>query len=49
MTSAAQRVEETRPLTNIEIAQQARMRPILELARERLGIPEVALEPFGSL
>ena len=34
-------------LSNIEIAQQARMRPILELARERLGIPEEFLEPYG--
>jgi len=34
-------------LSNIEIAQQARMRPILELARERLGIPEEYLEPYG--
>src|SRR5262249_54923357 len=45
MTSAAQRVEESRALTNIEIAQQARMLPILDVARERLGIPEEALEP----
>ncbi|MGH8228147.1 MAG: formate--tetrahydrofolate ligase [Steroidobacteraceae bacterium] len=34
-------------LTNIEIAQQAKMRPILTLAKERLGIPEEALEPYG--
>jgi formate--tetrahydrofolate ligase len=34
-------------LSNIEIAQQARMRPILELAQERLGIPEEYLEPYG--
>jgi formate--tetrahydrofolate ligase len=33
--------------SNIEIAQRARMRPILELARERLGIPEEHLESFG--
>jgi formate--tetrahydrofolate ligase len=33
--------------SNIEIAQHARMRPIVALARERLGIPEQALEPFG--
>ena len=33
--------------SNIAIAQQARMRPILELARERLGIPEEYLEPYG--
>jgi formate--tetrahydrofolate ligase len=32
---------------NIEIAQAAKMRRIAELARERLGIPEDALEPYG--
>jgi len=34
-------------LSDIEIAQAARLRPIGELARERLGIPEEALLPFG--
>ena len=34
-------------LSDIEIAQRATMRPIVELARERLGIPEVQLEPYG--
>ena len=33
--------------TNIEIAQQAKMRPIVALAKERLGIPEEYLEPYG--
>jgi formate--tetrahydrofolate ligase len=33
--------------SNIEIAQRARMRSIMTLARERLGIPEEALEPYG--
>jgi len=33
--------------SNIEIAQQASMRPIIGLAAERLGIPEEALEPYG--
>jgi formate--tetrahydrofolate ligase len=33
--------------SNIEIAQRARMRPIAELARERLGIPADSLEPYG--
>jgi len=33
--------------TNIEIAQQAKMRPIVEIARERLGIPEESLSPYG--
>jgi formate--tetrahydrofolate ligase len=33
--------------SNIEIAQQAKMRPIIALAKERLGIPEESLEPYG--
>jgi formate--tetrahydrofolate ligase len=33
--------------SNIEIAQQAKLRPIVPLARERLGIPEESLEPYG--
>ena len=33
--------------SDIEIAQAASMRPIVELARERLGIPAEALEPYG--
>jgi formate--tetrahydrofolate ligase len=34
-------------LSNIEIAQQARMKPIVALAKERLGIPEEHLSPYG--
>ena len=33
--------------SDIEIAHAARMRPVVELARERLGIPEEALQPYG--
>ena len=33
--------------SNIEIAQRASMRPVVELARERLGIPPQSLEPYG--
>ena len=33
--------------SDIEIAQAARMRPIVELAAERLGIPEHALQAYG--
>src|SRR6204780_4284994 len=33
--------------SNIEIAQRAKMLPIVSLARERLGIPEERLEPYG--
>src|SRR5215470_16624888 len=34
-------------LRNIDIAQQARMQSIVRVARERLGIPEESLEPYG--
>ena len=33
--------------SNIEIAQAAKMRPIVQVAKERLGIPEESLEPYG--
>ncbi|HZC86766.1 MAG TPA: formate--tetrahydrofolate ligase [Steroidobacteraceae bacterium] len=33
--------------SNIEIAQRAQMRPIVPLARERLGMPDESLEPYG--
>ena len=33
--------------SDIEIAQRATLRPIVELARERLGIPEDQLESYG--
>jgi len=33
--------------SDLEIAQAARMQPIAELARERLGLPEEALQPYG--
>ncbi len=35
------------PKSDIEIAQAAKMRPIMELARERLGIAPENLEPYG--
>ena len=34
-------------LTDIEIAQQAKLRRIAQLAQEKLGIPDDALEPYG--
>ena len=34
-------------LRNIDIAQRANMRPIQHIARDRLGIPEDCLEPYG--
>jgi len=33
--------------SNIEIAQRAKMRPVIGLAQERLGIPAESLEPYG--
>ena len=33
--------------SDIEIAQAARMKPVVQLAEERLGIPAEALEPYG--
>jgi formate--tetrahydrofolate ligase len=33
--------------SDIEIARNATLRPIVALARERLGIPDEALEPYG--
>ena len=34
-------------LSDIEIAQSATLIPVLQMARERLGIPAEALEPYG--
>ena len=34
-------------LTDIEIAQRAKLRRIAQLAQEKLGIPDDALEPYG--
>ena len=34
-------------MSDIEIAQQAKMRPITELAAEKLGIPAQHLDPYG--
>jgi formate--tetrahydrofolate ligase len=39
--------QHTNPKSDIEIAQAAKMRPILELARERLGIAPEHLQPYG--
>jgi len=33
--------------SNIEIAQRAKLKPIIPLAQERLGIPDESLEPYG--
>ncbi|HEU4592032.1 MAG TPA: formate--tetrahydrofolate ligase, partial [Steroidobacteraceae bacterium] len=38
----------TSRLSNIDIAQAAKMRRITDVARERLGIPEEALEAYGK-
>ena len=37
----------TNPKSDIDIAQAASMRPILEVGADRLGIPASALEPYG--
>jgi formate--tetrahydrofolate ligase len=39
--------QHVKPKSDIEIAQAARMRPILDVARERLGIKPEDLEPYG--
>jgi formate--tetrahydrofolate ligase len=36
------------PKSNIEIAQEATMRPIGEIAGEKLGIPDDAVSPYGK-
>jgi formate--tetrahydrofolate ligase len=36
------------PQSNIEIAQEAAMRPIGEIAGQKLGIPADAIEPYGK-
>ncbi len=39
--------QHTNPKSDIEIAQAAKMRPIIDLAREKLGIAPENLEPYG--
>src|SRR5918992_312769 len=39
--------QHTNPKSDIQIAQEARKRPILDLAREKLGIAAENLEPYG--
>jgi formate--tetrahydrofolate ligase len=39
--------QHTNPKSDIEIAQAAKMRPIIDIARERLGIAPENLEPYG--
>src|SRR5947207_13505144 len=39
--------QHTSPKSDIQIAQEATKRPIMELARERLGIAPENLEPYG--
>jgi formate--tetrahydrofolate ligase len=39
--------QHVKPKSDIEIAQAAKMRPILDLARERLGIAAEHLQPYG--
>jgi len=44
---AASASQHTNPKSDIEIAQSAKKRPIMEIARERLGIAAENLEPYG--
>src|SRR5258706_7856780 len=39
--------QHTSPKSDIQIAQEARKRPILDMAREKLGIARKKLEPYG--
>src|ERR1700755_3326691 len=39
--------QHTSPKTDIQIAQEAKKRPILEIAKEKLGIAAENLEPYG--
>src|SRR6201991_4689423 len=39
--------QHTNPKTDIAIAQEAKKRPIMELAREKLGIAPENLDPYG--
>src|SRR5438132_8471302 len=45
--AAAASSQHANPKSDIEIAQAAKKRPILEVARERLGIAAENLEPYG--
>ncbi|HVW91843.1 MAG TPA: formate--tetrahydrofolate ligase [Devosia sp.] len=45
--SAGQNDQHSAPLTDIEISQSARLLPIAEIARDRLGIPAESLVPYG--
>ena len=35
------------PKSDIEISQAAKMRPILDVARDKLGIPAEHVQPYG--
>src|SRR5471032_12167 len=39
--------QHTNPKTDIQIAQEAKMRPIMELAKDKLGIAAENLDPYG--
>src|ERR687898_3049159 len=39
--------QHTNPKSDIQIAQEAKKRPIMELAKEKLGIAPENLEPYG--
>ena len=47
MTASMIASQHASPKSDIEIAQAAKMRPIMELAKDRLGIAPEHLEPYG--
>ena len=47
VSPAPQQQETPWPLSDIEIAQAATLKPIMQMAQERLHIPLEALEPYG--
>src|SRR5262245_60842869 len=52
MQAPAKKLETTssqhaNPKSDIEISQAAKKRPIVDIAREKLGIPAESLEPYG--
>jgi formate--tetrahydrofolate ligase len=45
--SAKSEAQHKTPKSDIEISQAAKMRPVIEIAKERLGIPQESVLPYG--
>ena len=45
--SAKSEEQHKKPKSDIEISQAAKMRPVIEIAKERLGIPQEYVLPYG--